>query len=76
LDFPRHFFHLVGLDFQPDRPSRPQELTLIRDIPIEKPDVEVFSQANEIPFGIRFRDFAAEGITIKFANAVSILPRN
>ena len=38
--------------------------------------MEVFSQANEVPFGIRFHDFSTEDITIEFTNAVSILPRN
>ena len=36
----------------------------------------MFSQAHEVPVGIGFRDLAAKDITIKFANAFSILVRN
>src|SRR5438046_10746138 len=75
-NLPRHFFHVVGLDFQPDRSCSPQELALIRDIPIEKPDIEVFSQTKEVPFVLLFRDFATEDVTIKFPDAVPILSRN
>src|ERR1700746_167093 len=49
-DLSPHFLHVVGLDFQPNRSGTSQELALIGDIPIEKPDEEVFSQANEVPF--------------------------
>src|SRR5215471_11018472 len=38
----------------------PQELALVRNIPVQKSDVEVSPQANEVPFRIRFRDCAAE----------------
>jgi|SRR5665213_542271 len=38
----------VGLDFQPDRSPSPFELPLIREIPIEKRDIEVFSQTKEV----------------------------
>ena len=48
-DFSAHFLHVVGFDFQPDRSCSPKELALIRDIPIEKHDIEVFSQAQEVP---------------------------
>src|SRR5437016_13298637 len=75
-NLPRHFFHVVGLDFQPDRSGSPQELAFIRDIPIEKPDIEVFSQTKEVPFVLLFRDDATEDITITLANAVSISLRN
>src|SRR5262249_10380211 len=75
-DFSPRLFEFVGLDFQPDRSCRPQELALIRDITVEKCDVEVLSQANEVPFGIRFRDFAAEDITIELTNRVPVPPRN
>src|SRR4029077_5226260 len=71
-----HFLHVVGLDFQPDRSGSPQELAFIRDIPIEKPDIEVVSQTKEVPFVLRFRDDATEDIAIKLANAVSISLRN
>jgi hypothetical protein len=43
--------------------QRSEELALLRDIPIEKPDIEVFSQTKEVPFVLLFRDFAAEDIT-------------
>lgn len=36
----------------------------------------IFSQTKKVPFTIRFRDFAAQDITIKLTNAVSILSRN
>jgi len=38
--------------------------------------VEIFSQAYEVPFGMRSQDPATEDITIEFTNAVSILPRS
>jgi hypothetical protein len=75
-DLSAHSLHVVGFDFQPNSSKTVQELALVGDIPIEKPDVEVFSQANEVPLRVRFRDFAAEDVTIGFTNAVSILPRN
>src|ERR1700704_4200273 len=75
-DLSAHFLHVVGLDFQPDRSGSPQELALIRDIPIEKPDIEVFSQTKEVPFVLLFRDDSPEDITIELANAVSISLRN
>src|SRR2546422_629267 len=75
-DLAAHFLHVVGLDFQPDRSGRPQERALIREIPIEKPDIEVVSQTKEIPFVLLFRDDAPKDITIKLANAVPISLRN
>jgi hypothetical protein len=75
-DFLAHFLHVVGLDFKPDRSCGPQELALIRDIPVEKSDIEVFSQTKEVSLGIGFRDFAPEDITIKLTNTVPILPWN
>src|SRR5450631_2018929 len=60
-----HLLHVVRLDFQPDRSRSPQELALIRDIPIEKHDVEVVSQAKEVPIVLFFRDCSAEHIAIK-----------
>jgi hypothetical protein len=54
---------------------RVRHFKLSSDITIEN-DIEVFSHANEVPFGISFGDFAAEDIAIKCANAISILPRN
>src|SRR5882672_10984849 len=44
--------------------------TGLSDIPIEKPDVEVFSQANEVPFWVRLHDLATEDITIERTDAV------
>src|SRR5439155_2673439 len=75
-DLAAQFLHVVGLDFQPDRSSSPQELALVRDIPIEKPDIEVFAQTKEVPFVLLFRDDSPEDITIEVANAVSISLRN
>src|SRR5215469_3942853 len=75
-NFPFHFFYAVGLDFQPNRSRTSQELALVGDIPIEKHDIEVLCQADEVPFGICFCDFAAKNIAIEFTNAVSILPRD
>src|SRR5215471_11705016 len=75
-DFSAHLFHVVGLDFQPDRSRSSQKLALIVDIAIEKRDEEVLSQANEVSLGIRLRDLAAEDITIELTNAVPVLPRN
>src|SRR6516225_3427056 len=74
-DLSSEFFHAVGLEFQPDRSCGPQELALIRDIPIEK-DVEVFSEAKEVPVVLLFRNCAAEDITIKLTNAVPVLTGN
>jgi hypothetical protein len=71
-DLAAHSLRVVGLDFQPDRSGRPQELALIRDIPIEKPDIEVVSQTKEVPLVLLFRDDAPEDITIKPADAVPI----
>src|SRR5207248_5840892 len=68
--------HVVGLELQPDRPEASQELTLIRDIPVEKSDEEVIAQPDEVSFGILFHDFAAQDVAIELANAVSITPRN
>src|SRR4029077_6490233 len=53
------FFHVGGFDLQPDRSEASQELTLIRNVSVEKRDVEVLSQADEIPFGILLGDFPA-----------------
>lgn len=50
------FFDVVGLDFQPDGSSTSQELACIGNIPIEKGDIEVFSQAKEVSFGICYRN--------------------
>ena len=75
-DFSGSFLHVVRLDFQPNRSGRSQKLALISYIPIEKRDKEVFSNANEVPFRVGFRDFATEDVAIKLTNAVSILPRN
>src|SRR5262249_13589247 len=70
------FFYVVGLDFEPNRSCSSQRLARIRDISIEKRDIEVFSQANEIPLGISLHKLAPEDITIEFTNAVSISTRN
>lgn len=75
-DPPNRFFHIVGLYFQPNRPEAAQELALISDIAIDKPDMEVFSQANGIPFRVCFGDLAAEDVTIESTNAVAMLPRH
>lgn len=75
-NFSPHFLHIVGLDFQPDRSCSAQELAFIMDISIEKRDMEVVSQTKEIPVLFFFRDFAAEYITIKSANAFPTLLRN
>src|SRR6266850_6277238 len=56
-DLSAHFLHVVGLDFQPDRSGSPQEFALIRDIPVEEPDIEVVSQTKEVPFVLLFRDY-------------------
>jgi len=71
-----HFLHVVGLDFHTDRSGGAQELALIRDISIEKSDIEVFSQTKEVPFVLLLRDDTSEDITIELANAVSISLRN
>src|ERR1700741_3211618 len=75
-DLAADFVHVVGLNFQPDRSGGPQELPLIRDISIEKSDIEVFSQTKEVPFVLRLRDDTSEHITVELANAVSISLRN
>jgi len=75
-DFSTHLLYVVRLEFQPDSSKTSQELALISDIPVEKPDIEIFSQANEVPFRIRFHDLPTEDITIELTNTVSLLPRN
>jgi hypothetical protein len=55
-----HVFHVVRFDLQPDRSRGPQEIALIRDIPIEKYDIEVLFQTKEVPIGFCFRDCATD----------------
>jgi hypothetical protein len=62
-DLAADFLHVVGLDFQPDRSGSPQELALIRDISMEKSDIEGFSQTKEVPFVLLLRDDASEDIS-------------
>jgi hypothetical protein len=58
------FFHVIGLDLQPDRSGAAQELALVGHAPVAERDVEVLTQPDEIPFGIRLRDFTAENLTV------------
>ena len=57
-DISTYFFHVVGFELQPNRPSTAQELTLVGHVSVEY-DIEVVSQANEVPVGIRLRDLAS-----------------
>jgi hypothetical protein len=75
-DLARQFLDLVGFNFEPNSSGASQKLALVRDIRVEKRDVEIVSQANEVPFGIGLRDFSTEYIAIEFANPLSILLRN
>jgi hypothetical protein len=75
-DLSSRVFYVVRLDLQPDRPGASQELALVTHIPVEKRDIEIIAETNEVPFGLGLRDFATEDITIEVTNAVSILPRN
>jgi hypothetical protein len=60
----------------PNRSSRSQELALISDVTVEKSDMEVVAQADEVPIGIGLCDLAAEDTAIEFTDAIPILPRN
>jgi len=56
-DFSTHLLYVVRLEFQPDSSKTSQELALISDIPVERPDIEIFSQANEALSGSAFMIF-------------------
>jgi hypothetical protein len=70
------FFDVVGLEFQPHGSGASQEFAFVRDIPIEKPRIEIVSEANEVPFRIGSRDLATEDIAIELADAVAGLSRD
>jgi hypothetical protein len=73
---PAPALRVVGLDLQPDRPGAAQELAFIGHVAVEEHDVKVIAQPNEISFGIRFRDFAAENVTAELPDTLAVLMPN
>src|SRR5215510_11933471 len=71
-----HVLDVIGLDLQPHRPRRAQEVARIGDVAIEEDDVKPISQANEISIVLRFCDLSAKYVAVELADAVSILLRN
>src|SRR5258708_272203 len=62
---------VVGFQLQPNRSEAAQELPLVGDVPVEKPDEEVVPETNEIPLGILLRDLTAENVTVELADVVA-----